>query len=1335
MQKVEVTFVVAARGAFAARDASPTQSPKNLFGKLRKAATSLAEKAEKALRIDEAKALVLEVHVSIPEDGKATFAPSSAQASAYGVEIHASEMFPEPSSTPTGVIGIFKPCLFMLPPNSDCRVRLRIRSNKKAKGSDVEPLVQTEFSMATLMSQLARTPCVPICSEVQVIALPPLPDRKRAWTAPSPPPQEVDLLGGDLAEAESKEQAVVPAVALHRALLGGHQGKLNPMQMSYAITQAWSQDPSVAPEVFRFRDTVVEPDIVKCIPLSLLAPTAKGLWEAAQAMRKVYHKHRLHRRQFNSATEAKANGYNELRVAVEHGFNLTNASAVEIADPQGGQGMSKGFWLEDLVTGKQATSSKAEPAPAEKALQGSRFCLGLATPSPQMPVSFIQPESQSFASEASASLRTLSGRLKPVAAAVEEGDGEPQRPKLTVSGSRKIYSSVTVEVRRLANADDASHAAARWEGFIGQTDSVVAGANPAYSRAGARAPRGAASKVLSDGCTMSTHLPASAVDDPSVLLVFRVWQMLEGRSAALIGEAGAPLSAFDLSPRENGSPRVYTLKLSTPASSGPTGTLHVRIAFETPRNDLGKNDVGAGHNDSATAAPPAEATLASMLQGLTEEKEDSDEEDVHLETEAQEAVRSEHSELQLKDFLSPDLVAFAEGLREEGEAASEDPEAWIGDSETWHAEQLGVSSMEGMYDWLGPCGFSPLPSLDSVVMEPPPPPAMEQVDVLRNNLIPGLHSGYRPGDAESARAAPEADLLSRQEDEAPKLSSLKAGSSVDPISPVMRAVSWRLTPLKALRDITLLYYKVYCLVEGMLKKEAFRLEQEELFRSSKLKTDKTLQAAPMNLHVHVSEVFIPPSERGQEEATLEHGMDFVTCGAATAHAFGFKPGGLLKNVTMLEELEKQIMNVYNTISLYNWEPAYRQRGAVSEPVFEKLYELGAKTAEFESLRTLTAVRQMCTLSQALCTCVSTFVSRLYLMLYEEFRPPTAFSSATNGDKAQALEKMAPIWVRAGFFVYWQGLLSSAGKEKGMIEDVVATLAVIHAHWRIRLQLSTDPARDDDVRAQCRIRPAACRVDIYLPRIFAPKFANTGATALLSHDIKLQPVLLTQGIDIRQTMANFNLNLGMVLNKSGAPAEKATAPPTSAAARLQQAANINLNPMFRGGAEFQKEVNEYGVSFFQSYLSQILRHRVEGDEASATAAVAALSAAVQDQDVTLKNTAVLINAEMACDELGGGRVTFCKSGKDRTAMAVTLEQTRRVYGGTSPDGRPSDAEDSERMRLTNVLRVGTRLQVAQKNIGYAKYSFNMLQRRFLPKAYQAPAETIQDYMTSALNADS
>lgn len=99
--------------------------------------------------------------------------------------------------------------------------------------------------------------------------------------------------------------------------------------------------------------------------------------------------------------------------------------------------------------------------------------------------------------------------------------------------------------------------------------------------------------------------------------------------------------------------------------------------------------------------------------------------------------------------------------------------------------------------------------------------------------------------------------------------------------------------------------------------------------------------------------------------------------------------------------------------------------------------------------------------------------------------------------------------------------------------------------------------------------------------------------------------------------------------------------------------------------------------------------------------------------TSKNVKILHVAEDVTRALGGLRVTSCKSAKDRTAMAVTLEQTRILQQEFHlPAGN-----------LQNVLDVirseGTRLDNTMKNIGHRKYAFNRPQVLALPSQYRPP----------------
>jgi len=107
----------------------------------------------------------------------------------------------------------------------------------------------------------------------------------------------------------------------------------------------------------------------------------------------------------------------------------------------------------------------------------------------------------------------------------------------------------------------------------------------------------------------------------------------------------------------------------------------------------------------------------------------------------------------------------------------------------------------------------------------------------------------------------------------------------------------------------------------------------------------------------------------------------------------------------------------------------------------------------------------------------------------------------------------------------------------------------------------------------------------------------------------------------------------------------------------------------------------------------------------------------------KNVEMLVEVERLCLLLGGSRVTFCKSGKDRTGMACTLEQSRQL-GERFGCGMST----SRLLRDANIMRVhGCRLMVCEKNIGRKVYSINKLQAQFLPTVFRPPYEVCEDLM--------
>ncbi|ETN80039.1 hypothetical protein NECAME_02518 [Necator americanus] len=89
---------------------------------------------------------------------------------------------------------------------------------------------------------------------------------------------------------------------------------------------------------------------------------------------------------------------------------------------------------------------------------------------------------------------------------------------------------------------------------------------------------------------------------------------------------------------------------------------------------------------------------------------------------------------------------------------------------------------------------------------------------------------------------------------------------------------------------------------------------------------------------------------------------------------------------------------------------------------------------------------------------------------------------------------------------------------------------------------------------------------------------------------------------------------------------------------------------------------------------------------------------------------------ACQLMGGQAVICCKSGKDRTGMAVTLEQGRLL--------RETCGLNAAQLQevIASLRRDGTRRENCRKNVGKAVYSFSPFQMHFLPKAFRPPGGT-------------
>lgn len=110
-----------------------------------------------------------------------------------------------------------------------------------------------------------------------------------------------------------------------------------------------------------------------------------------------------------------------------------------------------------------------------------------------------------------------------------------------------------------------------------------------------------------------------------------------------------------------------------------------------------------------------------------------------------------------------------------------------------------------------------------------------------------------------------------------------------------------------------------------------------------------------------------------------------------------------------------------------------------------------------------------------------------------------------------------------------------------------------------------------------------------------------------------------------------------------------------------------------------------------------------------------------------NHDIVDEAATLAQQLGGGGVVFCKSGKDRTAMHMTYKQAQyasrfRYQSKLSEAAADTTLDDARLMRIH-----GTRLPICEKNVGEAKYAFNSLQVQFMPDKLKPPMSTLAGFL--------
>jgi len=208
-------------------------------------------------------------------------------------------------------------------------------------------------------------------------------------------------------------------------------------------------------------------------------------------------------------------------------------------------------------------------------------------------------------------------------------------------------------------------------------------------------------------------------------------------------------------------------------------------------------------------------------------------------------------------------------------------------------------------------------------------------------------------------------------------------------------------------------------------------------------------------------------------------------------------------------------------------------------------------------------------------------------------------------------------------------------------------------------------------------------------IFAPVVTSMDgeAVALSTPLIDVWPVLVTQGVNELQTMANM--------------------------------ANKN---------DLQQDVNLYALNVLQAYhmcFARDQRAALERAQASSkerlrvSSALGSLRRDLQSMELMVysfnaeKNIQLLLLTADLVKRMGGGRIVCCKSAKDRTSMSVTWEQARILY-------EQHGLSEHDVQSALNLMRTeGVRKLNVIKNTGQSAYAFNVIQRSFLPPIFRPP----------------
>ena len=553
---------------------------------------------------------------------------------------------------------------------------------------------------------------------------------------------------------------------------------------------------------------------------------------------------------------------------------------------------------------------------------------------------------------------------------------------------------------------------------------------------------------------------------------------------------------------------------------------------------------------------------------------------------------------------------------------------------------------------------------------------------------------------------------------------------------VLYPVKWIDEHIEALEDFMM---EVLEVLQNL--REMHNNARENCFRASVLKKDWQVQTLPINLHIQmVSLRRLKQKELSNKSTGLITGVnplatalsnggndanqlsnirpdrliDSLTCGCFTAHAMGHKQGGLETHqrnmLAMRKRLDRLMIEYIDAIQKHKLSAKKQQNTDQLSPHARGLSTVGKEAGMLSALRNEVLVyessmcsiakRRLIVMSQVLTVGMNALLLKLALL--EE--------GYVNADVAEQ-------WWRHGFLIVFESLLSVSGNERSMLEDtMVAVETLARYRFRIRKASAECAIADQNVKPHLRIRsvdPSTASVDLRgrelvltLPSAAIEAMPESMRAALEVDNLIITPipVLFTQGLDIQQTYENVMGSSSRTESSAGAELLASLELEHYVNAKALETLNTYCNTVkphsdLDEGAHHKEKAGKRTQKNIHPWLSRLAEH-------------------VKFTGKAEKDVVMLMEVQRACHAMCGCKVTFCKSGKDRTGMVITLEQSR-ILGERYGCGNFAERiiKDSDLMRT-----YGPRLQICLKNIGKPVYSINKLQAPFLPILLRPPRST-------------